>query len=68
MPKYTETDFEKIVYYAMLCFKDEMNFNISPENIVLAFFTPDNGIEVYESFCKKLSWLASRGLYGRRIL
>lgn len=53
MSRYTETDLTEIVYDAMVCFNDEMNFNISPENTVLAFFTPDNGIEVYESFCKK---------------
>jgi len=59
MPKYTEIDMKKIVYDAMQCFKDEMNFDISPENTVLAFFTPDNGIEVYEAFCYKYfpDWL-----------
>lgn len=59
MPKYTETDLTEIVYDAMLCFREKINFDISPDNTVLAFFTPDNGIEVYESFCKKYfpSWL-----------
>lgn len=53
MSRYTETDLTKIVCDAMQCFKDEMNFNISPENTVFEFFTPDNGIKVYEAFCKR---------------
>lgn len=59
MFKYTEAELTKIVYDAMQCFNERMNFNILPNNTVLAFFTPDNGIEVYEAFCSKYfpDWL-----------
>lgn len=59
MPKYTENDLTELVYDAMQCFSEKMDFDISAENTVLAFFTPDNGTEVYENFCSEYfpDWL-----------
>ncbi|MCM1269871.1 MAG: hypothetical protein NC122_00265 [Faecalibacterium sp.] len=59
MSKYAKEDLTQILYDAMVCFNEKMKFNISPDNTVLAFFTPDNGIEVYETFCQQYfpNWL-----------
>jgi len=48
-----EDEFTDILYSAMERFNDVMNFDISAENTIVAFFTPQNGIEVYERFCNE---------------
>ncbi|MCM1509019.1 MAG: hypothetical protein NC177_18065, partial [Ruminococcus flavefaciens] len=59
MSKYAKEDLTQIVYDAMNCFNEKMRFNISSDNAILAFFTPDNGINVYETFCQQYfpNWL-----------
>ena len=53
MSKYTENDLKKIVYDALQCFREKMDFRISSENTALTFSAPDNGIDMYEAFCKR---------------
>lgn len=50
MPKYTKNDLKKIVYDALQCFREKMDFMISSENTALTFSAPDNGIDMYEAF------------------
>ena len=48
-----EEHLKHILSDAMVCFKNRMNFDISFDNTVLAFFTPENGLKVYEDFCDR---------------
>jgi len=59
MSKYAKEELTQIAYDAMECFSEGMHFDISPENTILAFFTPENGIKVYEDLCKRYfpDWL-----------
>ncbi len=50
---HTEDELTDILCSAMECFNDVLNFDISVENTIVAFFTPQNGIEVYERFCNE---------------
>lgn len=48
---YTEERLRELFLLALNIFSDCMESDISPSNTMLAFFTPANGIEVYEAFC-----------------
>ena len=52
---HTEDELRDILYIAMECFNDVLDFDISAENTIISFFTPQNAIEVYESFCNEFS-------------
>ncbi len=50
---HTEEELIQILLEAMESFNDVLNFNISLDNTVVAFFTPQNGVEIYERFCNE---------------
>lgn len=51
--RYTESALQEIFCDAMELFTECLETDICTENTALAFFTPDNGKEVYESFCRR---------------
>ena len=48
---HTEDELRDILYSAMERFNYVLDFGISAENTIIAFFTAQNAIEVYERFC-----------------
>lgn len=50
---HNEDELTDILYSAMERFNDVLNFDISAENTVVAFFTSKNAIDVYERFCNE---------------
>lgn len=50
---FTESEITQIVKDGMTHFSEIMCFSVSLNNTKLAFFTPQNGKGVYESFCKE---------------
>lgn len=50
---HTEDELTDILYSAMERFNDVLDFDISAENTIIAFFTPRNAIKVYECFCNE---------------
>lgn len=53
MCRYTEQELRDAFFNALDFFNDALDSGITRENTVLAFFTPDNGLEVYERFCRR---------------
>lgn len=53
MSQYTEQEIREMFFEALDAFNDCYESDITRENTVLAFFTPDNGLEVYEQLCRK---------------
>jgi len=51
--KYTPDQLTKLFQYAVNLFNDTMGeeYHIGDDGILLRFFTPNNGIAVYEDFC-----------------
>jgi len=41
------------IFYTLDFFNDALDPSITRDNTVLAFFIPDNGLEIYEQFCRK---------------
>lgn len=50
---HNEDELTDILYSTMERFNDVLDFNISAENTVVAFFTSKNAIDVYERFCNE---------------
>lgn len=50
---YTETALHEFFLQALEIFDDHLDSDITPQNVILAFFTPQNGKEVYEAFCRE---------------
>lgn len=50
---HTEEEITQILLEAMESFNDVLDFNISLNNTAIAFFTPQNGVEIYECFCNE---------------
>ena len=50
---YTREDLRNLFFESLDMFNDCLDSDISEENVVLEFFTPSTGLEVYERFCKK---------------
>ena len=48
---YTEEKLKELYLHALDLFNDCIESDIAPSNTMLAFFTPANGVEVYETFC-----------------
>lgn len=48
---YTRNELTEYFFEALDMFNDCLNSDISKENVLLEFFTPANGVAVYESFC-----------------
>ena len=53
MGRYTEQELRDIFYDALDFFNEALDSGITRDNTVLAFFTPENGLEVYERFCRE---------------
>ena len=53
MGRYTEQELRDIFFDALDFFNDALDSGITRDNTVLAFFTPENGLEVYEQFCRE---------------
>lgn len=53
MGRYTEQELRDIFYDALDFFNEALDSGITRDNTVLAVFTPDNGMEVYEQFCRE---------------
>lgn len=53
MNKYNKRTLTDIIYNVMNHFNETMNFDISPKNTVIEFFTRETGLVVYENFCSK---------------
>lgn len=53
MEKYTEQELTDIFFEAVSLFNECLDSDITRDNTVLAFFTPDNGLTVYEDFCHR---------------
>ena len=53
MGRYTEQELRDIFYDALDFFNEALDSGITRDNTVLAFFTPENGLEVYEQFCRE---------------
>lgn len=49
--KYSEREIEQVFYNALSQFQYCLDTDISEENTILAFFTPDTGLDVYEKMC-----------------
>ena len=54
MCRYTEQELRDIFYDALDFFNEALDSGITRDNTVLAFFTPDNGTDVYEQFCRNI--------------
>ena len=52
MGGYTEQELREIFFEALDFFNEALASGITRDNTVLAFFTPNNGLEVYERFCR----------------
>ena len=48
---YTRSELTEYFFEALGMFNDCLNSDISKNNMLLEFFTPANGIAVYEVFC-----------------
>ena len=48
MGRYTEQELRDIFYDALDFFNEALDSGITRDNTVLAFFTPENGLDVYE--------------------
>ena len=53
MCRYTEQELRDIFYDALDFFNEALDSGITRDNTVLAFFTPENGLDVYEQFCRE---------------
>lgn len=53
MGRYTEQELRDIFYDALDFFNEALDSGITRDNTVLAFFTPENGLDVYEQFCRE---------------
>lgn len=53
MSRYAEHELRDAFFDSLDIFNDALDSGITRENTVLAFFTPDNGLAVYEQFCRK---------------
>lgn len=53
MGRYTEQELKDVFYGALDFFNEAMDSGITRDNTFLAFFTPDDGPEVYERFCRE---------------
>lgn len=51
MGRYTEQELRDIFYDALDFFNEALDSGITRNNTILAFFTSDNGLEVYKQFC-----------------
>ena len=49
---YTRNELTEYFFEALDMFNDCLDSDISKENVLLEFFTPENGVAVYESFCR----------------
>lgn len=49
---YTRDELTEYFFEALDMFNECLDSDISKENVLLAFFTPENGVAVYESFCR----------------
>lgn len=49
---YTELELREIFCGAMDLFNERLDSDITRDNTVLALFAPDNGLMVYEQFCR----------------
>lgn len=49
---YTRNELTEYFFEALEMFNDCLDSDISNENVLLEFFTPENGVAVYESFCR----------------
>jgi len=52
---YTEQELREIFFWALDLFNERLDSNITRDNAVLALFAPDNGLMVYEQFCRRHS-------------
>lgn len=50
---YTRNELTEYFFEALDMFNDCLDSDISKENVFLEFFTPENGVSVYESFCRE---------------
>ena len=50
--KYTEEELSKLFFKALDLFNSRLDSDISRDNTIIAFFHVQNGLEVYETFCK----------------
>lgn len=50
--RYTETELTEIFFEALDQFNECLDSDIAKENVILRFFMPQNGVEVYKSLCK----------------
>ena len=53
MSRYTEQGLRDIFFDALDFFNEALDSGITRDNTVLAFFTPENGLDVYEQFCRE---------------
>lgn len=53
MGRYMEQELRDIFYDAMDFFNESLDSGITRNNTILAFSTPDNGLEVYKQFCQE---------------
>ena len=53
MGRYAEQELRDIFYGALDLFNEALDSGITRDNTFLAFFTPDDGPEVYERFCRE---------------
>lgn len=51
--RYTQEELKEYLYEALSMFNEVLDTDITPETVVIDFFTPENGLAVYRSFCEK---------------
>lgn len=49
--KYTQDELSEYFWHALTLFNGCLDSDISKDNVILEFFVPENGVEVYERFC-----------------
>lgn len=50
---YSQSELTKYFYEALDMFNDCLDSDISKDNLVLDYFNPENGVAVYERFCRE---------------
>lgn len=51
--RYTQKELKKYFFKALTMFNEVLDTDITPETVVLDFFTSYNGLAVYQRFCEK---------------
>ncbi len=63
--RYTQEELKEYFYEALSMFNEVLDTDITPETVVIDFFTPNNGLAVYKNFCEK--YFRQRFFFGKTL-